>query len=80
MNGDFKEESESEKLLGLVMNNTCTWKTLLYGNKENPGLVKQLSQRVGILKKLKTLMPRSKLNEIYYSKQVYCLTVYSKAV
>ena len=81
VNGDYKEESESEKLLGIVMNNTCTWKTLLYGDEENLGLVKQLSQRVGILRKLKTFMPSSKfrqlVNGIYYSKQMYCLTVYS---
>ena len=80
INGDYIEESESEKLLGLLINNTCTWKTHLYGDEENPGLIKQLSQRIGILKRLKKYMPSSKFKQIvsgiYYSKQMYCLTVY----
>ena len=45
------KESSSERLLGLILNNTLTWKNYLYGNEDYEGLLKQLSKRVGILKK-----------------------------
>ena len=37
---DGKEvtESESEKLLGVVINSELTWRTHLYGDNENEGL------------------------------------------
>ena len=38
-------ESNSERLLGLVVNNTMTWDNHLYGNEEHKGLVSKLSQR-----------------------------------
>ena len=31
-------ETSSEKLLGVVINNTLTWKNHLYGDDENDGL------------------------------------------
>ena len=42
---DGKEvvESVSEKLLGVIVNNELTWKAHLYGDKDNEGLVPQLS-------------------------------------
>ena len=43
-------ESKSEKLLGLIMNNVGTWKSHLHGDSENPGLLKDLSKRIGMLK------------------------------
>ena len=74
------EESESEKLLGLLINNSCTWKSHLYGDADNLGLIKELSQRVGILRRLKNFLPSFKfnqiVNDIYYSKQMYGLMVY----
>ena len=80
VDGKHKVETESEKLLGLVVNNSCTWKNHLYGDAENLGLIKQLSQRVGILRRLKKFLPAPKfkqiINGIYYSKQIYCLTVF----
>ena len=42
-------ENNREKLLGVVLNNHLTWKNHLYGDKENKGLVPQLSQRLGML-------------------------------
>ena len=45
-------ESSSEKLLGSVFNNKLTWQNHLYGDKDNMGLVPQLSKRLGMLKRL----------------------------
>ena len=79
---DGKEvlESESEKLLGLVINNTLTWKNHLYGDQENTGLVSQLGKRLGMLSKLSKFMSKEKLryfsNGIFYSKLNYCLHVF----
>ena len=67
------------------MNNELTWKEYLYGEewrpeKENlPGLFPQLSQRVGILSKLKSMVPKKRFkmlcNGIFDSKLIYCLQV-----
>ena len=50
------KESKSEKLLGIMIDNDLTFKTYLYGNNKTgkdkeTGLLKKLSQRVGIIKK-----------------------------
>ena len=37
--GETILESESEKLLGLVINNQSTWKHHLYGDNYNEGLI-----------------------------------------
>ena len=50
--GHKVKESESERLLGLIINNSMTWKDHLYGNKEHKGLIPKLSQRAGIINKL----------------------------
>ena len=42
-------ESTSERLLGVIINNTMTWEHHLYGNEENKGLLSKLSQRSGII-------------------------------
>ena len=41
---DIIEETNSEKLLGVVVNNNLTWKEHLYGDNENEGLITQLKQ------------------------------------
>ena len=43
---DEKEivETDSEKLLGVVINNELTWKNHLYGDEEHDGLIPQLSR------------------------------------
>ena len=79
---DNKEitESKSEKLLGVVINNELTWKNHLYGDEENEGLVKQLSKRLGVMKKMARYMERENLqfvaSGLFYSKLNYCLPVY----
>ena len=62
--GEEKQESTSEKLLGLVINNTATFTHHLYGDEENQGLMKQLSSRVGILKKLRKYLPPARLRSV----------------
>ena len=79
---DGKEicESTSEKLLGVVLNNQLTWKTHLYGDRDNMGLIPQLSKRLGMLKRLSKFMSKEKLkyfsSGIFYSKLSYCLVVF----
>ena len=77
-----KEESSSEKLLGVIVNNTATFYDHLHGNKEEKGLLKQLSARVGILKKLKNLIPLPRLKilmeGIFNSKMMFGMTVWGR--
>ena len=80
--GVNKNESTSEKLLGVIVNNTTTFRTHLYGDYENPGLLKQLSGRVGILKRLKRFMPPARLKTImegiFSSKIMYGMTTWGR--
>ena len=77
-------ETGSEKLLGVVINNSLTWKAHLYGDGENQGLVQQLSARVGMLKMMAKYMRRENLkffaSGIFYSKLIYCLPVYGNVL
>ena len=83
---DDKEitETDSEKLLGVVVNNQLTWKNHLYGDNENEGLVPQLSKRIGILKKISKYMSKDKLrvfvSGIFYAKMSYCLPVFGNVL
>ena len=74
------EESSSEKLLGIVISNTLTWKHQLYGDEENQGLIPALSQRIGMLKKLRKFVPDRKFSQLVASlltsKLSYCLNVF----
>ena len=83
---DFRT-SESEKLLGLVVNNSLTWRHYLSGEswRQSPGenylgLFKQLSQRVGMLRQLAQVVPKEKLKMlsqgIFTSKLLYCIQVF----
>ena len=78
--GENKCESTSEKLLGIVVNNQATWKNHLYGDSDNLGLLKQLSQRVGMLKRLRKFILQNKfkmaLDGIFTSKLIYGITVW----
>ena len=80
IDGNDVMESSSEKLLGLVINNTLTWKNHMYGDEENIGLVSQLKKRLGILSKLSKFMSKEKLRYfsagIFYSKLSYCLPIF----
>ena len=82
--GQTVVESKSEKLLGLIVNNQLTWKEYLHGEhwreKGNAsGLIPQLGQRVGLLRRVVHLMPKKKFRTIcqgiFYSKMSYCLQV-----
>ena len=59
--GKIVKESSSERLLGLTVQNDISWSAHLYGNRlqgehRTVGLLGQLSQRIGILKKVKCFM------------------------
>ena len=83
--GDRVEETKSEKLLGLVVNNEFTWREYLYGEswrerKEDNfiGLIPKLSKRIGLLKRVKKFMKRDTFEKIAdgiftYN---YCLPVF----
>ena len=77
VDGKTVTESKSEKLLGVVLNNNLTWSDHPEGEhwraEDNfPGLIAQLSQRVGLLQKLSYSTSKQKLkmfaSSIFYSK------------
>ena len=78
--GHEVEETRSERLLGLVINNSLTWENHLHGNDEHKGLITKLQQRAGIIKKLSFVMPKGRLiifaEGIFFSLLNYCIEVY----
>ena len=79
-------ETKDEKLLGIIISNDLTWNTHLYGNKlqgkdKLVGLVPQLSQRVGVIKKLSKVLSKKQLQNtcsgIFTSKLLYGLPLFS---
>ena len=80
--GEVKKETTSEKLLGVVVNNTATFKHHFYGDEENAGLMTQLSTRVNMLKRLKKFLstPRLKLvmEGMFSSKLIFGITVWGR--
>ena len=80
VDGHEVKESTSERLLGLIVNNTMTWENHLYGNSEYKGLVSKLSQRAGIIKKLSFVLPKEKLvifaEGLFFSLLNYCIEVF----
>ena len=76
------EETSSEKLLGIVVNNLGTWKKHFYGDEENKGLLKELSCRMGMLKKIRKFLPairfRALVNGLWFSKLLYGITVWGE--
>ena len=81
VDGDETNESSSEKILGVVVNDVATWKHHFYGDEDNLGLLKELSKRLGVLKKLSSFLPENKLrmvlNGLFTSKMLYCITAWS---
>jgi hypothetical protein len=79
VDGQQIEETTSEKLLGIVIKNKLSRKEHLYGDKDNPGLIGQLKERVGTLRRLSKYMSKERLkmmvSGIFYSKLMYCLPV-----
>ena len=80
VNDDEITETDSEKLLGVIINNNLNWKNHLSGNDEELGLIKNLSKRIGILTKLQKYLPDKKFKQlvegIFTSKLMYCITVW----
>ena len=80
VDGHRVRESESERLLGLIVNNTMTWENHLYGNEEHKGLITKLSQRAGIIRRLSLIMPKERLKTfaegIFFSLLNYCIEVF----
>ena len=77
------EETDHEKLLGLGLCCNLTFHDYIFGiegNKDFPGLAKQLSQRVGLLAQVAKYLPSHRMhqiaNGIFFSKMIYCLPVY----
>ena len=61
MDGKEITATNSEKLLGVVVNDQLTWKNHLYGDKDREGLIPQLAKRIGMLKRLAKYMSKEKL-------------------
>ena len=84
LNGKEINGRSSEKLLGVVVNNTLTWKNHLHGDTENEGLLQQLSKRLGMLKMMSKHMERRNLkffaSGMFYSKLSYCLPVFGNVL
>ena len=86
VDGKAVKETPSERLLGVTISNDLTWYDHLHGEdwredgKNIQGLIPQLSQRVGMLKKLSKYMSKDRLKDfvsgIFYSKLEYCLPVF----
>ena len=68
--------------MGIVVNNLGTWRNHFYGDEENKGLMKELSCRMGMLKKIKKFMPavrfRTLVNGLWFSKLLYGITVWGE--
>ena len=87
VDGKRVEETNSEKLLGVIINNKMTWNEHLHGEdwrtkeENNQGLIPQLSKRLGILRKLSYHSSTKKLrmlaSGLFYSKLSYCLPLYT---
>ena len=80
--GVEKEETSSKKLLGVLVNNTATFNDHLHGNEEEKGLLKQLSARIAIMKKLNNFIPlpclKILMEGIFSSKIMFGMTVWGR--
>ena len=78
---ELVEETKSEKLLGINLNNDLTWSTHLYGNNRNDiGLLSKLSKRAGILARLNMFMKSNQFSSVcdglFTSGLLYCLPLF----
>jgi hypothetical protein len=80
VDGHLVKESESERLLGVIVNNVMTWEHHLYGNTEHKGLIPKLSNRAKLIWKLSIMMPKKRLQMIaegiFFSLLNYCIEIY----
>ena len=78
--GHRVKESNSERLLGVIVNNNMTWQNHIYGDSQNAGLLAKLEQRSAMIKKLSSVMPAPRLKQIaqgiFFSLLDYCIEVY----
>ena len=78
--GDSKQETKCEKLLGITVKNQLNGKNHLYGDDENLGLIKELSKRLGMMKKVRKFVSegtfKTILNGLFTSKLICGITVY----
>ena len=83
----IRDRSLSEKLLGLIISHDLKWSSYLYGEiwrekKEDnfKGLIPKLSQRIGLLKKIRRKMPEETFRMIssglFSSLVRYCVEVF----
>jgi len=79
------EETEYEKLLGIMINNKMSWSTYLYGSNQqagdnSTGLLTKLSKRVGMLVKLGNYMTTKRFDSLcdglFTSTLLYCLPLF----
>ena len=79
------QETENEKLLGMIIQNDLKFKTYIHGNSKKgdekiTGLLSKLSKRVGILKRLSKVLTPSQLKSathgIFNSTLIYCLQLF----
>ena len=84
VDGKIVKETQSEKLLGVILNNKMTWKEHLYGETWRTEEVNQqglIPQRLGILRKISSVASKEKLSMLaqglFYSKLSYCLPLFS---
>ena len=79
--GHEVKESESERLLGVVVNNKMTWENHLCGDDSNIGLLAKLHQRAAMIQKLSYVVPTHRLKllaeGIFLSLLNYCIEIYS---
>ena len=79
--GETIEPTRSKKLLGILVNDTLTWRNHLYGDEAHPGLLSELSKRAGVLRILRKYLPDAKFRQavaaIFTSKLIYCISVWT---
>ena len=80
VDGHPTSESDSEKLLGIIINKFGTWRNHLHGDEENIGLLKELSKRIGMLRRLRNHIPDNRfkmiVSGIWTSKLLYGISVW----
>ena len=59
------KESNSERLLGVIVNNNMTWQNHIHGDSQNTGLLAKLEQRSAMIKKLSSVMPAPRFKQNY---------------
>ena len=83
--GQPVDESSSEKLLGMIVENDLTWIIYMHGNNKTDtekitGLLMKLSQIIGILLKLSKVLTKQQFNSVsngvFTSLLIYCIQVF----